>query len=298
MGNFFRTINLFKRNHYVNWWVAVWRHTLWQGRKILNLFPCDIPMGRFVVRIADRSVANGVGAMINALRYYDPNNMHFLEEIFQSKTCTCFYDVGANIGIYSLIVASSVLDARICAFEPHPDTFSLLKANVSLNKYEGRIQCFQTALGEEEGQIAFTDEPGSPVNQVVLEDRENLARKTIRVDIRTGDALFQETGISPEVLKIDVEGYEDHVLLGFKASLSAVKVIFIECQDVSKTARILCNEFGFLGPFKMDYRSRRLISEPGFSYEDWLFFSPRFLAPLSDCGFDCRLAQVSLQGRA
>jgi FkbM family methyltransferase len=296
MGNYFRTLASFSKNHYVNWWGAAWRHTLWQVRKILNFFPCDIPVGKFTVRVADRKVANGVGATVNASGYFDPNNMHFLEDVFRHELCTNFYDVGANIGVYSLLVASSSIEARICAFEPHPDTFSFLLANVSLNKFGGRIRCFQAALGEEEGQIDFTDEPGSPVNKVLTEARENSALEKIRVAIRRGDAIHKETGMSPEVLKIDVEGFEDHVLRGFSASFSTVKMILVECQDVSETAKILCSEYGFAGPFKMDYKNRRLVRDD-FSYEDWLFLSEGFLATLSDCGFECGLTPHAWQGR-
>jgi FkbM family methyltransferase len=287
MGNFLRTISSFSSNHFVSKRVAVWRHTLWQGRKILNLFPYDIPMGKFDVRVADRAVANGIGAMVNALGYFDPNNMYFLEEIFQRKICKNFYDVGANIGVYSLLVASSALEAGVCAFEPHPKTFSLLRENVFLNGFDNSIQCFQSALGETNGKVNFTDNPGSPVNIVLPDDRVDQTVKTIQVDIRRGDSFAQETGVFPEAIKIDVEGFENDVLRGFSACLPTVKMVLVECQNVVQTTELLCSKFGFAGPFKIDYKSRCLVNLPAFSYEDWLYLSPPFLAKLSDCGFNC-----------
>jgi FkbM family methyltransferase len=293
MGNFFRTISSFSSNNFVDKRAAIWRHSLWQIRKIFNLFPHDIPVGNFKVRVANKAVANGVGAMVNALGYFDPNNMHFLEELYQAKKCTNFYDVGANIGFYSLLVASSMPEAQICAFEPHPGTFSMLKENLLLNGLETRIRCWQTALGRIDGKVNFIDNPGSPINTVLPEDITDQAAKTIRVDIRRGETFFRETGISPEVLKIDVEGFENEVLVGFAECLPSVKLILSECQNVAQTKDFLCGEFGFNGPYKMDFKARRLMNEPGFSNEDWLFLSREFIADLAKSGFDCRIAQTT-----
>ncbi|HXV79368.1 MAG TPA: FkbM family methyltransferase, partial [Candidatus Binatia bacterium] len=49
------------------------------------------------------------------------------------KDGTCFIDVGAHSGFYSLLVGSKNVNSRIIAFEPVPETFSLLQSNLELN---------------------------------------------------------------------------------------------------------------------------------------------------------------------
>lgn len=280
--NFFHTVSLFWKNPFIKPWRATWRHMMWQGRKALNRFPCNISLRKITLRVANRTVA-GIGALVNAMGYYDPNNMHFLEEIFSRGLCTSFYDVGANIGIYSLIVAGSSPLSKVVAFEPHPETFLLLQENVSLNGFQN-VCAWSIALGDENGTIEFTDNAGSSVNRVIVDDK--CSSPVIVVEMRTGDTLVQDTGLVPDVLKIDVEGFENQVLRGFKNTLSSVKLLLVECQNLSWTTRILSGEFGFLGPYKVDFRARRLAQSASPPWEDWIFISPSFLDTLSQEGFN------------
>lgn len=111
--NFFRTVSFFWKNALISPWLSLFRHTCWQGHKVLSRFPCDIHLEDITIRVTKRAVANGAGALINAMEYYDPNSMHFLKEIFRLGLCRTFWDIGVNIGIYSLIVASGSSYSRI-----------------------------------------------------------------------------------------------------------------------------------------------------------------------------------------
>jgi hypothetical protein len=75
--NFFHTMSLFWKNPFINPWDAVWRHTLWQGRKILNLFPTNIHREKFEVRVANRAVANGTGALAGTQRITSLGRLDF-----------------------------------------------------------------------------------------------------------------------------------------------------------------------------------------------------------------------------
>ena len=82
--NFFRTVSIIYKNKFVNPYFATFRHVLWAFRKVFNIFPCDLKLGGLIVRVANLSVANGIGALVNAMEYYDPNNMLMLKEIFKT----------------------------------------------------------------------------------------------------------------------------------------------------------------------------------------------------------------------
>ena len=281
MSNFFKTVSVFYKNKFVSPEVATIKHCIWQIRKLLDLFPCDIAVHDFKVRISNRSIANGCGALINAMGYYDPNNMHLLDELFSINLLRSFFDIGANIGIYSLIAAST-RNVKVFAFEPHPYTLSLLRENIAINFFEKRVNAVQCALGELNGQINLTDNPGSAVNHI-LENNEN-AQKGISVKQIRGDTFCQEENIIPHAMKIDVEGYENSVLRGFESILDRVQLIFVECRSVAQTCSILCDRFGFLGPYKIDYRARR-FEKADISYEDWNFVNPQLLPLLESANF-------------
>lgn len=269
--NFFKTVSFFYQNKFVNPITATLRHTGWQFRKALNLFPYDLRVQNFVVRVADRSIANGCGALLNAMGYYDPNNMYFLEEIFHRRLYKNFFDIGANIGIYSLLAASQSKNMRVFSFEPHYYTFSLLQENVRLNSLAERITCFQIALSDHCGSEPFLDKPGNPINRIL--DSTETDERTVTVDVGRGDSIISEKAISPEVLKIDVEGHENKVISGFESSIDKIQMIFVECQRIEVTTRLLCDHFHFLGPFKIDYRGRQLVRK-NIHYEDWIFINP------------------------
>jgi len=107
------------------------RHLLWQARKLLGLFP-------FVQRISESNIISrshhcGVSALINNQGLYDFNNMSLLKLLLQAGGD--FFDVGANIGSYTLIAAESA-KARVFAFEPGPATYEELRSNLKLNGCE------------------------------------------------------------------------------------------------------------------------------------------------------------------
>lgn len=267
--NFFRTVSIINKNKYINPYVGVFRHVMWALRKLFNIFPCDLKLGDQLVRIANRSIANGNGALINSMGYYDPNNMLLLKELFQKEIYNSFFDVGANIGVYSLIVAGQAQSVNVFAFEPHPQTFLLLQENVHLNNLDNRISCIQSALGDHDGTVRFTDNAGNPENHIL-----NGSGGGLEVLIQRTNTFCEREGIYPQVMKIDVEGFENQVLNGLGNSLSKVQVIFSECWDLSETTRILCKQAGFMGPYKVDFKNRKFVFA-NIHDEDWIFLGPQ-----------------------
>lgn len=268
--NYFRTVRSFFRQSYVNPYAALGRHTGWQIRKLANAFPHDVRLGRARIRVADRSVANGCGAQLNALGYYDPNNMHFLMELFGARTMRTFFDVGANIGVYSLIVATRRHDVQVAAFEPHPGTFALLEENVQLNGAGDRVQCFNLALGDKDGSMRLVDRAGNPTNRILQEGED--AAEWVGVAMRRGDSVSATLQMVPDALKIDVEGFENAVLTGFGSVLPQTGVIFVEARQLDTTVATLRGLADFAGPWKIDFRKRRFI-EARVHDEDWLFLN-------------------------
>jgi FkbM family methyltransferase len=124
-----------------------------------------------------------------------------------------FVDVGANVGSYT-ILACAAIGARGCSIEPVPATFQRLVENVRLNHLEDRVQCFNLGVSSEAGFLQFSSD--MDVGNRALADGEQRAGG-IRVPVQSLDSLLE--GRAPNLIKIDVEGYETRVLAGAVCTL-------------------------------------------------------------------------------
>lgn len=141
------------------------------------------------------------------------------------------YDVGANIGLISILMASHPAGAstQVQCFEPEPKNFNQLTNNVRLNSLEQRVNCHQMALGATEGDIALH------VRGTAGEGRHSIATDrgatgSIQVKLSTMSQFASESGKSPTVVKIDVEGAEGQVLAGMEELIATKppREIFME----------------------------------------------------------------------
>lgn len=147
----------------------------------------------------------------------------------------CVWDIGANIGHYSREFSHTVgPEGLVCAFEPNPHTFARLeKACSDLTN----VRLFPCGLGERESLVAF--QPSDDQNAVasrVVEPGEGRSE----VALRTAQSVLAEQGVRPpNAIKIDVEGMEKEVLLGFGDLLraSSVRGIGVEVHFAVLEAR-------------------------------------------------------------
>lgn len=281
-SNFKNTILFINNNSFVNKYNAISKHLIWQLRKIFNFFPVVLKLKKFNIVIKDKNIANGCGGLINLCGYYDSNNMHFIDEAFESGVFKNFIDVGANIGIYSLIACRNS-DTKVISIEPHPFTNLLLTENIRINHLSNQIIPLQIALSDMNEKVHFTNLTEGTINQIVKgeEDFSN----TIIVDSLTGNELCTMNKFKPDVIKIDVEGHENDVISGFSDILKNVKILFIECQNVKDTSDLLLKNYDFAGPYKIDYKNR-IFNYHFNSSEDWVFLNNNFLDEINKLSFN------------
>jgi FkbM family methyltransferase len=128
----------------------------------------------------------------------------------------CF-DVGANIGIYVLQLARwSAPDGRIVAFEPNPATLSVLHKHLEMNGLQYRVTVVPLAAGSRPGPAQLYDSgAGSGLSRLGAPHAGIVVPvEPMDVSMTTIDDYCRETGIVPDWILIDVEGYEYEVLLG------------------------------------------------------------------------------------
>ena len=170
-----------------------------------------------------------------------------------------FYDIGANIGIYTCLVASQLDGGTVAAFEPIPDIFDILERNVGRN--DSNVQMFNIGLSNENGTTKMSVN-GQTGHQFSVDDG------TIEIETRRADDLVIEGEIRPpDICKIDIEGAEYLALDGFREMIveSNCRKIFCEihtekiesiggsADEVEELLRSLNFELEYLGERRANY---------------------------------------------
>lgn len=173
-------------------------------------------------------------------------------ELDKKNDTGCFFDVGANVGLYAWQVRKVCPLRKILAFEPDPENFKLLEmtrneANAknleiypyALSNETGDTSFFQDTLTSATGCIAGKDKPW-------IEQYLNGSSNTISVKMQTLDSVIQNDKI-PSLIKIDVEGHEIEVLDGGRKTLSKKKpLLIIESFPPKQTTVLsLLHELGY-----------------------------------------------------
>ena len=167
------------------------------------------------------------------------------------------FDIGANIGYYTLIFSRLVgKNGRVFSFEPDPENFRLLVKNIKVNKFKN-ITPVQKAVSNKNGKIILYLCQEHKGNHSII---ENFAWKKIMVESTTLDS-FLRTGIKPDLIKMDIEGAEYLALLGMKKTLTKNKKIILLTELSSSVPKQLFNLFKSFG-LKVNLIDKDRISEP------------------------------------
>lgn len=142
------------------------------------------------------------------------------------------YDVGANVGLYSLLMAKAVGErGQVVAFEPEPHCYATLVENARLNRL-ANVLAVPLALGDRPGRARLAQDGTLNSFRVVeLRQEADAAPREQATEVTDGDSYVRRQRLPvPRVVKIDVEGYEFQVLLGLRDTLShpACKVVCCE----------------------------------------------------------------------
>lgn len=128
------------------------------------------------------------------------------------KPGECFYDVGANVGFYSLLASTLVGSGKVFAFEPLPANINYLRKHLALNALEN-VVVFEVAICDRIGSSFFQREGTGAMGRL-------QANGDLRVTTTTLDSLLQEQKIAPpNHIKMDIEGAELKALLGAETCL-------------------------------------------------------------------------------
>lgn len=159
-----------------------------------------------------------------------------------------FYDIGANIGVYTCLIAD-VVDSQVVAVEPHPNNADRLEQNIELNGASASVyrSAFAASAGTAELRLSpgwGPDKLGSAGHSLV--DHRGEDTETIPVETIPGDNHIADEELPPPtVMKIDVEGAEMDVLKGLESTLARSECRLVYCEvheDPTESERYLISE--------------------------------------------------------
>ncbi len=269
---FANSLDIIRRNEHRNRATALARHIYWQGRRLLFPKPLHLRLSQSTIMDDE---PGGVISMVNMLGLYDYNNMHFVQMVLGAapRQPPVFLDVGANIGAYTL-VASEVPGTSVISLEPVPAAFAKLQRNIALNRRD-RVHALNVGASRQPGVLRMTGNSSSVVNHVVSGNAGGEA--TIMVEVDTLDAISQRLGLSPAMIKIDVEGHEPEVLAGAIATLEACEACIVENGDRPVIVEFM-HKHGLIGPLHYRHRDHALRRAPQPLPEDQIFVAREFAA--------------------
>ena len=123
-------------------------------------------------------------------------------------------DVGAHMGFFTVKVAKQVKE--VIAFEPDPYNFKFLSMNIEYNRLSN-VRAFNYALGDRNSNLFLRRSYGYGRTRLT---ETNTGYK---VRVESLDTTVKELKVTPNVIKIDTEGYEMKVLEGAKSTLTRCK---------------------------------------------------------------------------
>lgn len=165
----------------------------------------DTTISGISMRMKPALNATEAGLLRRGLRY-DQNEWNALAKACSSAENPIFIDIGANVGLYSLLLTKAVPEVRILAYEPHPGLCKQMKYNLSINTGH-RISVFEFAISDQPGN-AWLKTNTRNLGQTRLESDGD-----VEVECTTLQAVVEREQLSHiDALKIDIEGHEDKAL--------------------------------------------------------------------------------------
>ena len=168
----------------------------------------------------------------------EPETIHWIDNFDKTKNIT-FWDIGSNIGLYSIYAASTIKDISVVSFEPSTSNLRILSRNISINKLSEKIKIFQLPLGEKENKFLnfyerkFNegDSHNSIDENIDFEGKKIKKINSYNIFSTNINKIIEDEILDvPDYIKIDVDGIEHLILKGGDKLLKNLKVSEIQIE--------------------------------------------------------------------
>ena len=195
-----------------------------------------------VNRVRDKAIRTfqshrGVSRTVNGVRFrvdpagrqtftaaYDVGATDFLRSLLREGMEA--WNVGANVGVYTLQLATWVgPSGRVVAFEPNPAARSILARNIALNSLQPRVELVASAVGGAPGAVDFFVSGADGMGRAGKPNPLLAETDRITVPVTTLDAFAAARGRKPDVVVMDIEGWEVAALHGARSLLPEIPFV-------------------------------------------------------------------------
>lgn len=193
----------------------------------------------------------------------EPETLDWIDR--QMQDGDLFFDVGGNIGVYSLYAALRHPRASVVVFEPEFANLHLLRDNIMANGLSTRVVVYPIALSDRTGVsrlhvqdltpgAALHTESGGPMTLTEAGERVVASEGTWAMRL---DEFCEQARVWPNALKIDVDGGEARVLAGAKETLSrpGLHTVLVEVGHDGRGANV-CDPLQKAGFIRVDMGRR------------------------------------------
>lgn len=203
---------------------------------------------------------------------HEPDMLDYIDSV---PAGACFWDIGANVGLYSMYAALRE-GVRVVAFEPSAANFAALNRHIEINGMQERISALPIAFGARtmlDTLNMASSKEGSAFNQFGAE--KDQFERPLDVTFRQGAVGFSIDDFmrifqppAPTHVKIDVDGLETDILRGGLNTFStgSVQSMIVEVEHELNPKRreeilALMGDFGFVARPKASRELRNVVFE-------------------------------------
>jgi len=262
-------------------------HLLRYASSLLRTYPCQVK-GHKILLDVETEIEE-----FRAVSYEtkEPETLEWIERYFRPDDV--FYDIGANIGLYSLFAATHLQRrCQVFAFEPEALNYAKLNNNIFMNKLSEIIKPYCLAVAEKQTVDSFFLHPdifsqtatqglvaGSALHRFgAASDYSGKEFQASHVQGMVGfslDSLWQNWGMAfPNHIKIDVDGLEDQIVSGASETLKdeRLRSVLIEVSGDQDPIFLKLTQAGFKSVTDFaDHSSQQMQGQPHENHINCIF---------------------------
>jgi len=225
-----------------------------------NTFTCQLDGYKMKLLYSDK----GLSKQLFISGYREPECTRLIKEIVKPKMT--IYDIGANMGYFAIMESKLVgQDGLIYAIEPQKNSYGMLKANIDLNNCTN-IHTDMLTIGNKIGTTKLYKD--SHLNRCsVLIESDNYQK----IEMTTFDA-YAKYREKPDIIRMDVEGYEYYIVDGMKNLFDSNQkcIIFLEVHPlIIKNSNLDINNM-YKKFFDANFKPIHIIKKHGWLREEYL----------------------------
>lgn len=196
--------------------------------------------GSLVVKVPDFQGAFEIDSRSHILRRilverkYEPEVVDLIKRRLDPNRDAI--DVGANVGLFTVLLAKLLSSGRVLAIEPTPGALHNLRRNLERNNCKRNVVVFEGAASNSADEVVLKvisgKEEYSTSGDLAHPSIRNEPYGLVSAAGDTLDCLVEKLSLRPGFIKVDTEGSEYEVLLGCERTLSTYRpVVLCECWD-------------------------------------------------------------------